>query len=268
MAKELTAMRWFMTVCLAGLALAGSAGAAPPAKKPPAKGAAAKGQAPREFLPPTLSWLRQVEGAQMLGAILSGNPPSGDNAWFHPGQTRYGWRWLAGRFDRDHDGAVSREEFTGSPEAFERLDRDHDGRLTPADFDWSGRSPLTQQMQLVNRLFRRADADHDERLSAAEWQALFKEATRGKDGMSREALHALLFPPPPKRPKGPAGEGPNLFTMIKGVLTGELGSLCEGPALGGVAPDFTLKTHDDGKAFTLSAYRGKKPVVLVFGSFT
>lgn len=71
----------FFAKCLAAsllLAVAAAAGRSAPPKKSP----------PREFLPPTLSWLRQVEAAQMLGAIASGQPPSsGGMGWFHPGQS-------------------------------------------------------------------------------------------------------------------------------------------------------------------------------------
>ncbi len=37
---------------------------------------------------------------------------------------------------------------------------------------------------------------------------------------------------------------------------------------GDVAPDFTLKSLDGKKSVTLSSFRGKQPVVLVFGSYT
>ena len=52
------------------------------------------------------------------------------------------------------------------------------------------------------------------------------------------------------------------------LLDGEIGSLWEGPDLGELAPDFTLRTHDGTRALSLRQFRGKKPVVLVFGSFT
>ena len=38
---------------------------------------------------------------------------------------------------------------------------------------------------------------------------------------------------------------------------------------GDLAPDFTLRTtHDRARRVTLSSYRGQRPVVLVFGSYT
>jgi len=42
----------------------------------------------------------------------------------------------------------------------------------------------------------------------------------------------------------------------------------EGPALGDMAPAFRLNTHDGKRAISLADYRDKKPVVLIFGSFT
>jgi hypothetical protein len=38
--------------------------------------------------------------------------------------------------------------------------------------------------------------------------------------------------------------------------------------VGDEAPDFTLKTVDGAKEVQLSSFRGKQPVVLVFGSYT
>ena len=42
----------------------------------------------------------------------------------------------------------------------------------------------------------------------------------------------------------------------------------EKAAEGDEAPDFTLKSPDGKTSFTLSAFKNKKPVVLVFGSYT
>lgn len=37
---------------------------------------------------------------------------------------------------------------------------------------------------------------------------------------------------------------------------------------GQIAPDFRLNTSDGKKSFRLSSYKNKKPVVLIFGSYT
>ena len=61
---------------------------------------------------------------------------------------------------------------------------------------------------------------------------------------------------------------PSPMILLKGLFEGEIGSFQEGPAVGRPAPDFTLRTFDDTKAISLSRFHGKKPVVLIFGSFT
>jgi hypothetical protein len=40
------------------------------------------------------------------------------------------------------------------------------------------------------------------------------------------------------------------------------------PKAGDIAPDFTLSDISGTQSITLSDFRGKKPVALVFGSFT
>lgn len=40
------------------------------------------------------------------------------------------------------------------------------------------------------------------------------------------------------------------------------------PKVGQLAPDFALKTPDGKRTIRLSSFRGKRPVVLVFGSLT
>ena len=40
------------------------------------------------------------------------------------------------------------------------------------------------------------------------------------------------------------------------------------PGAGDMAPDFTLHDIEGKDSVTLSSFRGKKPVALVFGSFT
>ena len=37
---------------------------------------------------------------------------------------------------------------------------------------------------------------------------------------------------------------------------------------GDLAPDFTLAPRDSGSPVTLSSFRGKSPIALVFGSYT
>jgi len=41
-----------------------------------------------------------------------------------------------------------------------------------------------------------------------------------------------------------------------------------GPKVGAVAPNFKLKMLDEKREIDLSSFKGSKPVVLVFGSYT
>jgi hypothetical protein len=116
---------------------------------------------------------RVPEAVEMFLAIMSGSGAGPGAGWFHPGQTAYDWKWLTEHMDANKDGIITRKEFSGPKELFDRLDRDGDGRLTLADFDWSPRSRVVQQTQIATMFFRRANKGSNGRLSKAEWMALF-----------------------------------------------------------------------------------------------
>jgi hypothetical protein len=254
--------RLFAAGVLAAMCLAATTQAA----EPPPLGESLLSSLARDLAPPAVKQLGKLEGVQMLLTILSGEMPDAGTGWFHPAQSLYDWKWLAGRWDANRDGIITREEFTGSKELFDRLDRNRDGKITPEDLDWSDKAPYWREANLANRLFRRADADTNGRVTAEEWQTLFKKAAGGKDALTPEDLRLLLFPPPSSPP--PPSEMPSRLTLLHGLLTGEIGSPLEGPRVGQPAPDFTLTTQDGKTTMSLSQFRGKKPVVLVFGSFT
>jgi hypothetical protein len=210
--------------------------------------------------------VRRLECVEMLTTLFSGS----GKGWYHPGQSRYGWKWLAARHDADHDGTITPKEFGGSDEWFRRLDRDRDGVLTPADFDWSDRSDLARREAPALRWFHMLDRDGNGRVSRQEWQALFDRASQGKGYLTAEDLREAFPVNPPARPSGPAPkDAPSSpLVMLKGLFSGELGSFREGPAVGEHAPDFTLRTEDGKRTVSLRHYRGRTPVVLIFGSFT
>jgi hypothetical protein len=203
------------------------------------------------------------EWHDMLLAIMTGDLGPGAG-WFKPSETRYGWSWVQ-RFDADKDGAVAPQEIDVPAAAFERLDRDGDGRLGPVDFDWSDASPLAAKTTTARAWLLRADQDGDGKLSAGEWAKVFERAAREQDRLDLEDLRKLLFPPPAPRP--PA-DMPSTTTLLQGLYSGEIGSPFAGPRLGDSAPDFTLPGHEGAPAVTLRAFRGQKPVALIFGSFT
>ena len=212
--------------------------------------------------PRTLSNWRWPEIVEMIWALARGSEMSPGEGWFHPGQSRYGWDWLAARYDADKNGRITREEFQGPSELFDRLDRDGDAALTAEDFDWSDRSPFLREMRMTAQWFRCIDANSNGRVSRAEWDRFFTGAAKGKNHLTREDLREALNPPQLDK------DEPSPLVLILGLLSGELGSLWEGPGVNEKAPQFALQTQDDKRRVCLSDFRGKKPVVLVFGSFT
>lgn len=119
------------------------------------------------------------------------------------------WEYLTGRYDRDEDQKISREEYTRSDDHFARLDRDGDGTIEKTD---------------VERKRGRGDRDK----------------ARGRRGERQRAV---------------------------------------APSEGDLAPDFALellipkkkgktRESDETEKIRLSSFKGKKPVALVFGSYT
>ena len=214
-----------------------------------------------EFL--EMFWMIVTQGADM-------GPTDG---WFHPAEKRLGWDWLKER-DRDGDDSIAPEELGGPPDLFARLDRDHSGAINASDFDWSPQSVYLRQQSAARRRFAMLDTNGNGKISPEEWAAFFDRSAREKGALSLDDLSAALDPPPPPpRPKdappmNPASQGPSRWTLLTGLFKGELGSRFEGPHVGDLAPDFTLRTQDGLSTVTLSALRGEKPVVLIFGSFT
>ena len=216
---------------------------------------------------------KPLEVVEMLSAILHGSQMGPGEGWFHPSQSRYDWKWLAARYDADRDGTITRKEFGGPAEIFDRLDRNHDGVLKADDFDWSDNSKYAREGMPVRMWFSRIDANSNGRVSKEEWQKLFERVSKGKGYLTSDDLREAFPLSPPARPqsadkKAATQEGPSALTLIRGLSSGELGSFCEGPAVGQPAPEFSLKTQEGEREFRLSQFKGKKPVVLIFGSFT
>ncbi|MGH7193071.1 MAG: hypothetical protein ACREJM_05985, partial [Candidatus Saccharimonadales bacterium] len=223
---------------------------------------------PRHYLEPYCTLannIRRAEIVEMLATLAQGQPPDAGKGWFHEGQSRYDWQWLSERYDKDGDEAIAPEEFP--PEAadfFARLDRDEDGQLKADDFDWSESAPFVKQSAQARRFFGPLDGDRNGRLTRQEWQDFFEQATLGGETLTPDDLRAALFPPEPAK----SDDGPTPLGLLKGFLTGELGSMCEGPSLEQGAPDFELADYHGRRRIRLAELRERKPVVLIFGSFT
>lgn len=155
---------------------------------------------------------------------------------------------------------------------FDRLDRDLSGDLSVADFDWSDQramSPAAMQARMTEMLFYRLDTDSNGRVTTEELAEFFVRSDREALGfLTPEDFRTGFDDPESRRPAATGQKGPSSAQMIQMFLTGQLGTFEAGPGLGDVAPDFTLPTHDGSTSISLSASRGKRPVVLIFGSFT
>ena len=211
--------------------------------------------------------LGRLEFVEMFNAVAKGSQMGPNDGWFHPGQTRYDWKWLAARHGVDPKGSISRNKFLGPVELFDRLDRNHDGVLKADDLDWS-RSPMASPPSFWFSMY---DTNSNGRLSREEWNAIFEKASKGKSYLTADDLRDAFPLAPPPRPAGsppPTNQGPTTATLMQGLFNGELGSCFEGPSVGQRAPDFTLRTADGKSRVTLAEFRDKKPVVLIFGSFT
>lgn len=222
-----------------------------------------------ESLVGAAAWTGQFEFMQMLSAVWSGSMMGPGDGWFHPSQTRYGWVWLAYHCDKDANGKITRAEFTGPAHYFKKLDRDGNGVVTAADLDWFGKSGPAPKpgagTSPVTSILSKIDRDGDGKISADEWQTAFKFLAATKDHLGPQDL-AKMFAPPSTPPKG--GGGPSKEILIKGLFSGELGSMFEGPKVGDAAPNFSLRTQDGKQTLSLEQYQGHRPVVLIFGSFT
>jgi hypothetical protein len=207
------------------------------------------------------------EAVKMLIAILRGDWMTGTGGWFGPAESRFDWKWLAELHGVDLlKGAITKEKFRGSAALFARLDRDGDGRIVAGDFDWSEKNPFVIQSNLATRFFRRMNPRGDGKLTKADMDAFFDRVAQGKDHVTPDDLRTALLA------TGSSGfipgDAPTVEMLVRGLYSGELGSIHEGPRVGAAAPDFTLKTLDGKETVRLSKLIGPKPVVLVFGNFT
>lgn len=205
------------------------------------------------------------------------------------------WKALAERYDRDGDGRIAAAEYTRGEEKFARLDRDRDGALTAADF--AGRRRGASRFAGL-RAARAADADGDGVVTAAEWKAWLATLAPAGDGtIGADTLAAALR----GGRRGRAGRGGGAERMATaldrdgdgavgladlalvfaeldrdgsgaleaGELGGRRGSSAPTPRAGDPAPDFELAyAKEPGKKVRLSSFAGKRPVALVFGSYT
>lgn len=232
----------------------------------PASGAADDAARAARWLQSAFAGQPMPEAAEMLVAIAKGSNMGPNDGWFHAGQSRYGWKWLAERHQVPLTGSITRAAFQGPEPLFARLDRNKDGVLKADDLDWSDRSPQAQSAAQTTRIFRRINRTADGRLTREQWLKFFDEAAGGKEYLTLDTLGEALAAGQ-RRGMGPA-DMPTPEVLVRGLFRGEIGSMHEGPRLNDPAPDFSLRGLDGKTVVRLSDHFGKKPIVLVFGNFT
>lgn len=208
---------------------------------------------------------RMPEAVSMYLVIARGGHLDGSCGWFGPASSRFSSEWLAKHNGIEPGQPVTKENFRGDERIFAQLDRDHDGSITEFDLDWSDSNSWVKQSYMINRLFRRIDPSGDGDLTEEEWMAFYKKVAGDRSSFRFEQLRDALIPP------GNVflpGDEPQKETLIRGLFSGEIGSMQEGPSLDAAAPDFELRPLGGGDPVRLSDRIGKKPVVLVFGNFT
>ena len=229
-------------------------------------------------------WKERPEWADMAAVILKNEPMGYGKGWFTGAKARYGWAWLGERFPQAAaDGKISNDEIELSDADFARLDRDGNGQLSAGDFDWSKGNPMMSGFSPSDMVFDRLDVDFNGRLSREEVLKFFDQAGGGFDFLTVEELRRGLGLRMPRMTGGGAGRGdrkpPDMrWLFMRRLLNGELGSLTHGPKLNDPAPEQNLpllalnedrsKMELTQRFVTLKEFRGKKPVVLIFGSFT
>ena len=112
----------------------------------------------------------------------------------------------------------------------------------------------------VAKLLKQFDKNEDGALDEAEtpaalWRRLARLDTDKDQKLSKTELHKL-----PGRAGRRAGE------LITGAARGERHN--DTLKVGDAAPDFTLSDPTGKRQVTLSSFQGKRPVVLIFGSYT
>ena len=171
--------------------------------------------------------------------------------------------------DSDGDGKISRKEFSGPGELFQRFDVNQDGFIDEKEREamraarrQGGRGGFggVQEMHM-REFFHTLDTNNNQQISKGEWELLckaddFKKADTDKSGyITPRELFLFLG----------MGQG----DRSGGFRSGRGGARerpDRGPAVGSPAPKVAAKTMADEKTIDLS--KVMRTTVLVFGSYT
>src|SRR5262249_45042791 len=143
--------------------------AEPPGKpKPPARRGYLDPLFYRDALAGGAYGVSQLEIVKTLRAVSQGSQMGPGAGWFGPGGSRYGWQWLAERYDRNHDGRITTDEIPGAKELFARLDRTRSGSIQRGDLDWSDNAPFVRMSGMARMWAARINAASNGRVTREE----------------------------------------------------------------------------------------------------
>ncbi len=155
------------------------------------------GRLSREEFPGTDAAFARIDmdgdGFITLDELRAARAPAREARREVPADRATRWRQMLQRFDADGDGRISREEWQGRDEVFERLDANNDGFLTedevvrPLALEAERRPQRVDPAQMLIRLM---DTSGDGRISSEEWAAFFELADENGDGY---LTHGELF---------------------------------------------------------------------------
>lgn len=224
-------------------------------------------------------------------ALLSATPALGQRQRGRSADSGDVWKVLAEKYDTNKDGRITEAEYSRSRSKFMSFDANADDVLTAADF--SGTSRRSSGASIL----RGADKDGDGAVSAKEWQLFLLSLRANKEGIipEEQAIKLSSSDQGDRRRRGGSDSGiaaidrdgdgkpeiADLQRIFLEVDENADGSLSAGelstrgarptqlPQVGDVAPDFDLLyAEDEDRSAKLSSFAGKKPVALVFGSYT
>ncbi len=216
------------------------------------------------------------------------------------------WEKLSKQFDKNKDGKITMDELGRGKTSFDRLDRDDDGAITAKDFERRGRRGMGMSPEEMKKMFvgMTLEGDEEGKISKKAWDAFVASCDADEDGIcTNDELKSAGIPSRRVRfmkrildanddGKIQKEEVASVFSELDKDKSGDLGkdevtrfrgrrggrgprgnrADREGPKLpqvGDVAPDFDLPVlGDKTKTVKLSSFAGKKPVALIFGSYT
>lgn len=208
------------------------------------------------------------------------------------------WSYLSATYDADRDGRVAASEYTRGADSFARLDRDGDGAIQRGDFDralvlepdlvlpmllirMGGRESRSSELAKACDALLRLDTSGDGRVARGEFEGAVPPSMMGGPGVDRfgtflagmdDDRDELIARPEAMRwltRRDVDGDGILVMRERSDARPPPREGFIE-PELRELAPDFVATSLAPGGSITLSEIvrRGKKPLALIFGSFT